>query len=153
MFPMIISADETKRALALAAEARAELAARGIVVDEIERGVMIETPAAVMVSAELVKLVDFFSVGTNDLTQYTLAIDRQNEQLDKFYDPHHPAVLEMLRVIAQNAHAAGIWAGICGELAADAELTDTFLKMGYDELSVSPPFILELRKRIRDSAV
>lgn len=153
MFPMIISADETKRALALAAEARAELAARGIVVDEIERGVMIETPAAVMVSAELAKLVDFFSVGTNDLTQYTLAIDRQNEQLDKFYDPHHPAVLEMLRVIAQNAHAAGIWAGICGELAADAELTDTFLKMGYDELSVSPPFILELRKRIRDSAV
>lgn len=153
MFPMIISADETKRALALAAEARAELAARGIVVDEIERGVMIETPAAVMVSAELAKLVDFFSVGTNDLTQYTLAIDRQNEQLDKFYDPHHPAVLEMLRVIAKNAHAAGIWAGICGELAADAELTDTFLKMGYDELSVSPPFILELRKRIRDSAV
>lgn len=153
MFPMIISPDETKRALALAAEARAELAARGILVDEIERGVMIETPAAVMVSAELAKLVDFFSVGTNDLTQYTLAIDRQNEQLDKFYDPHHPAVLEMLRVIAQNAHAAGIWAGICGELAADAELTDTFLKMGYDELSVSPPFILELRKRIRDSAV
>ena len=153
MFPMIISADETKRALALAAEARAELAARGIVVDEFERGVMIETLADVMVSAELAKLVDFFSVGTNDLTQYTLAIDRQNEQLDKFYDPHHPAVLEMLRVIAQNAHAAGIWAGICGELAADAELTDTFLKMGYDELSVSPPFILELRKRIRDSAV
>lgn len=153
MFPMIISADEAKRALALAAEARAELAARGIEVDEIERGVMIETPAAVMISAELAKLVDFFSVGTNDLTQYTLAIDRQNEQLDKFYDPHHPAVLEMLRIVAQNAHAAGIWAGICGELAADAELTDTFLKMGYDELSVSPPFILELRKRIRDSAV
>ena len=114
---------------------------------------MIETPAAAVISADLAKEVQFFSVGTNDLTQYTLAIDRQNARLDEFYDPHHPAVLALLRTIVENAHAAGIWAGICGELGADPTLTETFLQMGYDELSVSPGRVLELRKIICESEV
>ena len=112
---------------------------------------MIETPAAVMISDLLAKEVDFFSIGTNDLTQYTLAIDRQNPKLDDFYDAHHPAVLEMIRMVAQNAHAEGIWAGICGELGADLELTEQFLQMGIDELSVSPGRILPIRKIVRES--
>ena len=153
MFPMIISADETKRALALAAEARAELAARGIVVDEIERGVMIETPAAALLSDALAQEVDFFSIGTNDLSQYTMAIDRQNPQLDLFFDPHHPAVLRMISLVVENAHKAGIWAGICGELGADQSLTKEFLAMGVDELSVSPGSILPLRKIILETNV
>lgn len=153
MFPMIVSADETRKALELADQAMSEVISRGIKAKPIRRGIMIETPAAVMISSDLAKLVDFFSVGTNDLTQYTLAMDRQNQRLEGFYDPHHPAILEMLRITVQNAHAAGIWAGICGELAADPELTDMFLEMGYDELSVSPPFILELRKRVRESRI
>ena len=114
---------------------------------------MIETPAAAIMSAQLAKEVDFFSVGTNDLTQYTLAIDRQNPNLDAFYDAHHPAVLELLRQVAHNAHEAGIWAGICGELGAVASLTETFLEMGYDELSVSPGRVLELRKKVCESEV
>ena len=118
--------------------------------EDVELGVMIETPAAVMISRELAKEVDFFSVGTNDLTQYTLAIDRQNQKLDAFYDPHHPAVLAMIKMAADNAHAEGKWIGICGELGADLELTEEFLKMGLDELSVSPALVLPLRKRIRE---
>ena len=113
---------------------------------------MIETPAAVMIADELAQLVDFFSIGTNDLTQYTLAIDRQNEKLDDFYDPHHPAVLRMIRMAAESAHKYGKWAGICGELGADLDLTEEFVKMGIDELSVSPSMILPLRKRIRELA-
>ena len=112
---------------------------------------MIETPAAVMESSELAKEVDFFSIGTNDLTQYTLALDRQNESLAEFYDPHHPAVLRMIRMVVENAHAAGIWAGICGELGADLTLTQTFLEMGVDELSVSPGRVLPIRKLVRES--
>lgn len=111
---------------------------------------MIETPAAVMISDELAGSVDFFSIGTNDLTQYTLAIDRQNEKLEDFYDPHHKAVLKMIRMAVENAHKAGKWAGICGELAADTELTETFVNMGVDELSVAPAMVLKLRKRIRE---
>lgn len=114
---------------------------------------MVETPAAAIISDELAKEVDFFSVGTNDLTQYTLAIDRQNAKLDYFYDAHHPAVLRLLKLVVDNAHKAGIWAGICGELAADLSLTDTFLEMGYDELSVSPSRILPLRKNVIESEV
>ena len=119
--------------------------------EDVELGIMIETPAAVMMSRELAKEVDFFSVGTNDLTQYTLAIDRQNQKLDAFYDPHHPAVLAMIRMAAENAHAEGKWIGICGELGADLELTEEFLSMGLDELSVSPAMVLPLRKKIRES--
>lgn len=111
---------------------------------------MIETPASVLISRELAKEVDFFSVGTNDLTQYALAIDRQNPKLDAFYDPHHPAILSMIRMAAENAHAEGKWIGICGELGADLEMTDAFLKMGIDELSVSPALVLPLRQRIRE---
>ena len=133
------------------AEVKAEFKEQGVPYkEEVELGVMIETPASVMISRELAKEVDSFSVGTNDLTQYTLAIDRQNSKLDPFYDPHHPAVLAMIRMAAENAHAEGKWIGICGELGADLELTEEFLKMGLDELSVSPSMILPLRKRIRD---
>ena len=119
--------------------------------EDVELGVMIETPASVIISRELAKEVDFFSVGTNDLTQYTLAIDRQNNKLDAFYDPHHPAILEMIRMAAESAHAEGKWIGICGELGADLELTETFLEMGLDELSVSPAMVLPLRKKVRDA--
>ena len=151
MFPMIISIDEIHKIKAIIAEVKEELKSEGIPFrDQVELGVMIETPASVMISRELAKEVDFFSVGTNDLTQYTLAIDRQNSKLDPFYDPHHPAVLAMVRMAAENAHAEGKWIGICGELGADLELTEEFLKMGLDELSVSPAMVLPLRKRIRD---
>ena len=152
MFPMIISLDEVKQIKAILEEVKAELRAEGVSFKEnIEIGVMIETPAAVMISRELAKEVDFFSVGTNDLTQYTLAIDRQNPKLDVFYDAHHPAVLAMIKMAADNAHAEGKWIGICGELGADLELTETFLEMGLDELSVSPSMILPLRKKIREA--
>lgn len=150
MFPMIISVEEVKSAKRLVQEVQSELTAQGIAFGEVELGVMIETPAAVMISDLLAKEVDFFSVGTNDLTQYTLAIDRQNRKLEQFYNPHHPALLQMLKMVAENAHANGIWAGICGELAADFSLTEQFLQMGYDELSVSPVFVLELRKKVRE---
>ena len=151
MFPMIISVAEVHEIKAIIAEVKEELKNEGIPFkDDVELGVMIETPASVMISRELAKEVDFFSVGTNDLTQYTLAIDRQNAKLDKFYDPHHPAVLAMIKMAADNAHAEGAWIGICGELGADLELTEEFLKMGLDELSVSPAMVLTLRKRIRE---
>ena len=151
MFPMIISVKEVKKIKEIIAEVKEELKQEGIPYKEdVELGIMIETPASVMVSRELAKEVDFFSVGTNDLTQYTLAIDRQNSKLDEFYDPHHPAVLSMIRMAAESAHAEGAWIGICGELGADLELTEEFLKMGLDELSVSPSMVLPLRKRIRE---
>lgn len=151
MFPMIISVNEVKQIKAILEDVKTELREAGIMFNEdIEIGIMIETPAAVMVSRELAKEVDFFSVGTNDLTQYTLAIDRQNPKLDTFYDPHHPAVLAMIQMAADNAHAEGKWIGICGELGADLELTEVFLEMGIDELSVSPSMILPLRKKIRE---
>ncbi len=151
MFPMIISVSEVRKIKEMIAEVKAELKEEGIPYKEdVELGIMIETPASVMVSRDLAKEVDFFSVGTNDLTQYTLAIDRQNSKLDEFYDPHHPAVLAMIRMAAENAHAEGAWIGICGELGADLELTEEFLKMGLDELSVSPAMVLPLRKRIRE---
>ena len=151
MFPMIISVEEVRKIKEIVEEIKAELTEQGIVFGQPELGIMVETPAAVMMSDELAKEVDFFSVGTNDLTQYTLAIDRQNEKLDRFYDPHHPAVLRQIRIVVDNAHKAGIWAGICGELGADTELTPLFLKMGVDELSVSPGSILPLRELIRNT--
>ena len=152
MFPMIISVDEVKQINKIIEEVKQELKEEGIDFREnVELGVMIETPAAVMVSRDLAKEVDFFSVGTNDLTQYTLAIDRQNQRLEPFYDSHHPAVLSMIRMAAENAHAEGKWIGICGELGADLSLTETFLEMGIDELSVAPGMILPLRKRIREA--
>lgn len=151
MFPMVTRLCEVEEAKAICAEVEAELKAEGQEYAVPKIGIMIETPAAAILSGELAQHVDFFSVGTNDLTQYTTACDRQNQNLGKFYDPHHEAVLALLRLIAQNAHAAGIPAGICGELAADPELTDLFVEMGYDELSVSPGAILALRERIRNS--
>lgn len=153
MYPMITSVEEVRRIKAIVAEVKAELDAQGVEYGEVEQGIMIETPAAVMISDLLAEEVDFFSIGTNDLTQYTLAIDRQNTKLDEFYDPHHPAVLRMIRMVVENAHKKGIWAGICGELGADMELTQEFLKMGVDELSVSPGRILPLRKIIRETNV
>ncbi|BCK01282.1 phosphoenolpyruvate--protein phosphotransferase [Anaerocolumna chitinilytica] len=153
MYPMIISVEEVRRIREITKQVEEELNEQGIAYGLVEQGIMIETPAAVMVSEELAKEVDFFSIGTNDLTQYTLAIDRQNPQLDEFYDAHHPAVLRMIQMVIENAHKAGIWVGICGELGADAELTSTFLKMGVDELSVSPGYILPLRKIIRETDV
>lgn len=151
MYPMITSLWEVKRIKEIVEEVKAELTAEQLEFGNPQQGIMIETPAAVMMSEELAKEVDFFSIGTNDLTQYTLAIDRQNPKLDDFYDAHHPAVLEMIRMVAQNAHAEGIWAGICGELGADLELTEQFLQMGIDELSVSPGRILPIRKIVRES--
>lgn len=152
MFPMIISVDEVHQIQAIIAEVKEELRNEGVDFrEDVELGIMIETPAAVMVSRELAKEVDFFSVGTNDLTQYTLAIDRQNQKLEPFYDAHHPAVLAMIRMAAESAHAEGKWIGICGELAADLSLTETFLDMRIDELSVAPGMVLPLRKRIRES--
>ena len=152
MFPMITSVWEVRRIKGILEEVKAELKADGIPYNEqMEIGIMIETPAAVMVSRELAKEVDFFSVGTNDLTQYTLAIDRQNPKLDDFYDPHHPAVLAMIQMAADSIHAEGKWIGICGELGADLEMTETFLKMGIDELSVSPSMILSVRKKVRET--
>lgn len=150
MFPMITSVWEVQEIKRICRNIRAELAEEGVpMADKVELGIMIETPAAVMMSAELAREVDFFSVGTNDLTQYTLAVDRQGVGLDRFFDAHHPAVLRMLRMAAENAHKAGIWIGICGELGADAELIETFLSMGIDELSVSPSAVLPLRSSIR----
>ena len=150
MFPMITSVWEVQEIKRICRNIRAELAEEGVpMADKVELGIMIETPAAVMMSAELAREVDFFSVGTNDLTQYTLAVDRQGVGLDRFFDAHHPAVLRMIRMAAENAHKAGIWIGICGELSADAELTETFLSMGIDELSVSPSAVLPLRSTIR----
>lgn len=154
MFPMIISVNEVKQIKEMIEEVKAELREQGIAfADDVEIGIMIETPASVMISDQLAKEVDFFSIGTNDLTQYTLAIDRQNPKLDPIYDPHHPAVLRMIKMVVDNAHANGIWAGICGELGADLELTETFLSMGLDELSVSPSLILGLRKAVRSTDV
>ena len=150
MFPMITSVWEVQEIKRICRNIRAELAEEGVpMADKVELGIMIETPAAVMMSAELAREVDFFSVGTNDLTQYTLAVDRQGVGLDRFFDAHHPAVLRMLRMAAENAHKAGIWIGICGELGADADLIETFLSMGIDELSVSPSAVLPLRSAIR----
>lgn len=151
MFPMIISVNEVRRIKEIITEVKRELDALGVEYGAPELGIMIETPAAVMMSDELAKEVDFFSIGTNDLTQYTLAIDRQNESLDEFYDPHHPAVLRMIRMVVENAHKSGIWAGICGELGADKTLTRTFLEMGVDELSVSPASILPIRSIVRNT--
>lgn len=149
MFPMIISVDEVKQIKTVVDEVKRELTEEGIAYKEVELGIMIETPAAVMISDELAKEVDFFSIGTNDLTQYTLAIDRQNPKLDNIYDPHHPAILRMLQMVVDNGHKEGCWVGICGELGADITLTETFLKMGFDELSVSPSMILKVRQKIR----
>ena len=149
MFPMIISVKEIREIKEIAADVREELAKENIPCGEVELGIMIETPAAALVSAELAKEVEFFSIGTNDLTQYTLAIDRQNQKLEPFYDSHHPAVLKLIEMTIQNGHKEGAWVGICGELAADDTLTETFLDMGLDELSVSPTYILKLRDKIR----
>ena len=153
MYPMIISVDEVRKIKTIVAEIRQELTEQGVTFGEPKQGIMIETPAAVMMSEELAKEVDFFSIGTNDLTQYTLAIDRQNPKLDAFYDPHHPAVLRMIQMVVENAHKAGIWAGICGELGADTTLTRRFLAMGVDELSMSPGSILPVRKIILETDV
>ena len=153
MYPMIISVDEIRKIKTIVAEIRQELTEQGVTFGEPKQGIMIETPAAVMMSEELAKEVDFFSIGTNDLTQYTLAIDRQNPKLDAFYDPHHPAVLRMIQMVVENAHKAGIWAGICGELGADTTLTRRFLAMGVDELSMSPGSILPVRKIILETDV
>lgn len=153
MFPMIISVTEVKEIKAIVEEVKAELKNQGIPYSDVELGIMIETPAAVMISDLLAKEVDFFSIGTNDLTQYALAIDRQNPRLDKIYDSHHKGILRMIKMVADNAHANGIWMGICGELAADLSLTETFLSMGIDELSVSPSLILGLRKKVRETNV
>lgn len=153
MYPMITSAWEVDRILEMVAQVKAELAAQGIPFGNPPQGIMIETPAAVMISRALAEKVDFFSIGTNDLTQYTLAIDRQNPRLDQFYDSHHPAVLEMIRMVTENAHSAGIWAGICGELGGDTSLTRTFLEMGVDELSVAPGRILPIRKIVLETDV
>ena len=151
MFPMIISVKEVKRIKEIVAEVKAELTAEGIPFKDCELGIMIETPAAVMISDLLAEEVDFFSIGTNDLTQYTLAIDRQNPKLDSFYDSHHEAILRMLQMVVDNGHKHGCWVGICGELGADTTLTSTFLKMGFDELSVSPSMILRVREEIRNT--
>ncbi len=153
MYPMIIAVDEVKKIYEIVEEVRQELEAKGIPYKIPEQGIMIETPAAVMVSEELAQLVDFFSIGTNDLTQYTLAIDRQNARLDDFYDPHHPAILKMIQMVVDSAHKYGKWAGICGELGADLELTEEFMRMGLDELSVAPSMILKVRKAVREMRV
>lgn len=149
MFPMIISVREVRDAKELLEECRREILEQGYAVGQVEVGIMIETPAAVMIADELAEEVEFFSLGTNDLTQYTLAIDRQNPKLDNFYDPHHPAILRMIRQTVEAGHRHGCWVGICGELGADQTLTETFLRMGLDELSVSPSAVLPLRKKIR----
>ena len=150
MYPMITSTEEVKRIYEIVAEVEEELKAQGVQYRIPEQGIMIETPAAVMISDRLAELVDFFSIGTNDLTQYTLAIDRQNERLDDFYNPHHEAILRMIQMVVENAHKCGKWAGICGELGADPTLTEQFVRMGVDELSVAPSMILKLRKIVRE---
>lgn len=153
MLPMITSLWEVQKAKEIIADVKKELTEQGISYKDVEVGVMIETPAAVMIADDLAEEVDFFSIGTNDLTQYTLAIDRQNEHLDTFYNAHHPAVLRMIGMVAESAHKAGIWAGICGELGADLELTEAFVQMGIDELSVSPSMVLPVRDKIIHSRV
>lgn len=153
MYPMITSVWEVERIYEIVEEVRKELEEEQIPYQMPEQGIMIETPAAVMISDELAPLVDFFSIGTNDLTQYTLAIDRQNEKLDPFYNPHHKAVLRMIKMVVDSAHAAGKWAGICGELGADLELTKEFMQMGVDELSVAPSMVLKIRQRVREMKV
>lgn len=150
MYPMIISVDEVRRAKEIMALVKKELEVDGISYGNVEQGIMIETPAAVMISDQLAEEVDFFSIGTNDLTQYTLAIDRQNMKLDNIYDPHHPAVLRMIQMTIENGHKHGCWVGICGELGADVTLTQKFIEMGIDELSVSPSYVLPIRKKIRE---
>ena len=150
MYPMITSTEEVKRIYEIVAEVEEELKVQGVQYRIPEQGIMIETPAAVMISDRLAELVDFFSIGTNDLTQYTLAIDRQNERLDDFYNPHHEAILRMIQMVVENAHKCGKWAGICGELGADPTLTEQFVRMGVDELSVAPSMILKLRKIVRE---
>ena len=150
MYPMITSTEEVKRIYEIVAEVEEELKEQGVQYRIPEQGIMIETPAAVMISDRLAELVDFFSIGTNDLTQYTLAIDRQNERLDDFYNPHHEAILRMIQMVVENAHKCGKWAGICGELGADPTLTEQFVRMGVDELSVAPSMILKLRKIVRE---
>ncbi|MDE6912205.1 MAG: phosphoenolpyruvate--protein phosphotransferase, partial [Lachnospiraceae bacterium] len=149
MYPMIISVEEVKQIQAIVAEAEQELKAQEIPYRIPEQGIMIETPAAVMISDELAELADFFSIGTNDLTQYTLAIDRQNQRLEAFYNPHHKAILRMIQMVVDNAHKCGKWVGICGELGADTALTETFVNMGVDELSVAPPMVLKVRGKVR----
>ena len=150
MYPMIISTEEVQQIYSIVDEVECELNDAGIPYKIPEQGIMIETPASVMISDELAEMVDFFSIGTNDLTQYTLAIDRQNEKLDDFYNPHHKAILRMIKMVVDNAHKHGKWAGICGELGADLELTQEFVRMGLDELSVAPSMVLKVRKNIRE---
>ena len=150
MFPMIISVEEVRKARKILREVQAELKYAGVPFDpKMEVGIMIETPAAALISDQLAKEVDFFSIGTNDLSQYTLAVDRQNQKLESFFDAHHPAILRLIEMTVTGAHAAGIWCGVCGELGADLSLTKEFVRMGMDELSVSPASILPLRKKIR----
>ena len=153
MYPMITSVEEVRRIKEISAQVKEELTQAGIRIGDVEEGIMIETPAAAVISDLLAKEVDFFSIGTNDLTQYTLAIDRQNAKLDAFYNPHHEAVLRLIQMVVDNAHKEGIWAGICGELGADTTLTERFLEMGLDELSVSPGAILPIRKIVRESEI
>ncbi len=149
MYPMITSAEEVRQIYAIVGEVEQELKAAGVPYRMPEQGIMIETPAAVMISDELAEMVEFFSIGTNDLTQYTLAIDRQNQKLDDFYNPHHPAILRMIQMVVDNAHKCGKWVGICGELGADTALTEAFVDMGVDELSVAPPMVLKVREKVR----
>ena len=154
MFPMVTSVWEVKEAKKMCEQVKAELTKEGISYsDEVDLGIMIETPAAAVISDRLAKEVDFFSIGTNDLTQYTLACDRQNNDLGRFFNAHHPAVLRLIKLVCENAHKNGIWCGICGELGADLELTETFLSMGLDELSVSPRSVLPLRQKVRETNV
>ena len=153
MYPMITSTEEVKRIYEIVAEVEEELKAQEIQYNIPEQGIMIETPAAAIISDRLAEMVDFFSIGTNDLTQYTLAIDRQNEKLDEFYNPHHEALLRMIQMVVDNAHKCGKWAGICGELGADVTLTEQFVRMGLDELSVAPSMVLKLRKIVREMKV
>lgn len=150
MYPMIISVKEVRQIKEIVEEVKKELREEEIPFADVEQGIMIETPAAAMISDLLAKEVDFFSIGTNDLTQYTLAIDRQNAKLDPIYDSHHEAILRMIKMVVDNAHKEGIWAGICGELGADTTLTEEFVKMGVDELSVTPTFVLPVRKIVRE---
>ena len=154
MFPMVTSVWEVKEAKKMCELVKKELKAEGLPYsDEVDVGIMIETPAAAVISDRLAKIVDFFSIGTNDLTQYTLACDRQNNDLGRFFNAHHPAVLRLIKMVAENAHKEGIWCGICGELGADLELTETFLSIGVDELSVSPRSVLPLRQKVRETNV
>lgn len=150
MFPMIVSVEEVQRIKEMVNQVKEELEVEGYPMGEVELGIMVETPAAALISDTLAREVDFFSIGTNDLTQYTLAVDRQNQKLESTCNTHHPAVLKLIEMTVKNAHEAGIWAGICGELAADTDLTERFLDMGVDELSVSPSAVLKVRKAVRD---